>query len=212
MKPNHPPKYVLLGELEMMKEEDGNIVAEVTPKMGGADIEMAAAKLFSKMKLGFRIKGEQTDEQKEVQEEKKQELSPEKLERLQKKKARRLARYAKISENISKVEVLFSQGDQSPEKMGKLIQGLNKYSDALSEILDEVYEDDQVDQEEEKNLNELDGKIQEILEQLQAQNFMNEEHTEAAHLAEIKAKFVNYVKEFKTAFLEAQKLAKDAMV
>ena len=63
VKPKHAPKYVLLGELEMYKKDDGNIVAEVTQKMGGADIEMAAAKLFSKMKVQFQLKGEQTEEQ-----------------------------------------------------------------------------------------------------------------------------------------------------
>ena len=117
-----------------------------------------------------------------------------------------MKRYKGISTNIDKLEVLFTKGDISPEKIAKLIEGLNKYSDALSMMLDEVYEDEIVDQEEETNINELDMKVQEILEKLEDQNFMTEENTEAAYLAEIKAKFVNYVKEFRAAFKEAQDL------
>lgn len=208
VKPNHASKYVLLGELEMYKKEDGNIVASVTPKMGGADIEMAAAKLFSKMKMLFELKGTQTEEQLQVKA-KQPKLDPKKQARLKKKKENRLKRYQLISKNISKLEALFTEGDLAPEKIAKLIEGLNKYSDALSAMLEEVYEDEVVDQEEETMINELDMKVQEILEQLEDQNFMTEEHTEAAYLAEIKAKFVTYVKEFRAAFKEAQDLIKD---
>lgn len=151
-------KFILLAEMSIVKEDDGNISIEATPISGGADIEMAAAKLFSKMKMGFRIIGAPTSEQLEVQEEQEKELSPEKLERLAKKKAHRLARYAKISENLSKIETAFAQLTDDSKKQ-TLEANVQKMEEALSQMLDEALEDGEIDAEEQAEIDALEEQL-----------------------------------------------------
>jgi hypothetical protein len=151
-------KFILLAEMEVVKEDDGNITIEASPISGGADIEMAAAKLFSKMKMGFRLTGEPTSEQLEVRKEKEQELSPEKLEQLAKKKARRLARYAKISENLSKIETAFAQTPDDSKKQ-TLEANIQKMEEALAQMLDEALEDGEIDAEEQAEIDVLEEQL-----------------------------------------------------
>jgi len=151
-------KFILLAETNIVKEEDGNLIFEARPLAGGADIEVAAAKLFSKMKMGFRLIGEATPEQLEAQKELEKDLSPQELEQLAKKKAKRLARYAKISENLSKLELALSKFQEETKKES-LAANIQKMEEALGVMVDEALSDGVIDAEEQQQIDALEAQL-----------------------------------------------------
>lgn len=151
-------KFILLAETNIVKEEDGNLIFEARPLAGGADIEVAAAKLFSKMKMGFRLIGEATPEQLEAKKELEKDLSPQELEQLAKKKAKRLARYAKISENLSKLELALSKFQEETKKES-LAANIQKMEEALGVMVDEALSDGVIDAEEQQQIDALEAQL-----------------------------------------------------
>lgn len=163
----YTPKLTLLGTLEKVQDEKGNIDYTITPLQGSMNLDFLQTygkDLFKKLKVGFEVVGAGTMEVSDLEETVEaagETLSNKKSSKITAKQAKRAARADKIATNLSKFEKVI--GKVAPPQ---LQDKLATYEQVLADLHREAQADGQITDQEQQQLDELSQKITQTKELL----------------------------------------------
>lgn len=156
----YTPKLTLLGTLEKVQDEKGNINYTITPLQGSMNLDFLQTygkDLFKKLKVGFEVVGAgamDVSDLEETVEAAGETLSNKKSSKIAAKQAKRAAKADKIANNLSKFEKVI--GKIAPPQLQDKIA---TYEQVLADLQQEAQADGTISTEEQQQLDELNQKV-----------------------------------------------------